>query len=262
MAPRALGGIRFDVTVGYSGTPAQNAWYPLTCELQNQGAASIEAVIEIDAERNLQTASRRATVELPPNTIKRVTIPMYGSIDGSRSIRLVDQRGKVLAEPSFISAQSKGGRPVLGYLSRSSAGVPSFPEPPNGVNYTARPVVVRVEPELFPDNPLVLDGLACLYISSDRATALTEPQYTALIAWIQNGGHLIVGAEQTGDLTSKEWIRAMIPFEPSGPGVITAKGQLSDWINSYVTSAQMNVGPPSSLTLWRRVHEHSSRADL
>ena len=239
-APLAHGAIRFDVIVGYSGVSPRNAWHPLTCELQNSGP-SVEAIIEIASDRGIQAPTRRMKIELPSNTTKRVIIPDYSSIMlySSQSVRLLDLKGKVIAEPNFVGQQTEG-RPVLGFLSKSSVGVPAMPEmKARGYNLReGRPLAVRMDPELFPDNPLVLDGLPSLYLNSERAAALSEPQFTALLAWIQNGGHLIIGVEQAADLTSREWMRSLLPFEPGTPSVINGKGELYAWVRDYVTSSE------------------------
>lgn len=231
-APLLRGAIRFDVMAGYSGSAPQNAWYPLTCELQNTGP-SVNAVIEIATDRLIQAPTRRLRLELPANTTKRVTIPVFTAIRYSGdTVRLLDERGKILAEPNFISSQGGVGRPVLGFLSRASAGVPSIPQA-KSKNVEVQPLAVRLQAEFFPDNPLVLDGIPSMYLNSERAMNLTQPQYTALLAWIQHGGNLILGCEQIADLTSRDWIRSLLPFDPASTVTVDSHGQLQQWIREY-----------------------------
>ena len=53
-----------------------------------------------------------------------------------------------------------------------------------------RPVFGRLQPSVFPDNPLALEGLDTLYLSSERALDLKANQVGPLLAWLHGGGHL------------------------------------------------------------------------
>jgi len=225
--------VRFDVMVGYGGFSPQGDWYPVTCELRNDGP-SFTGIIEISDDRMAQAPTRRLKIELPSNTTKRVQIPEFTAMRyGSLAIRLLDEKGGIVAEPSFIGAQKTDGVPTLGSVARSGAGVSALPDIKSR-NPELQPLTARIQPEFFPDNPIALDGLPNLYLSSERAAALTEPQVMALFAWLQGGGHLIIGIDQIGDVTSKEWLRDLLPFEPQSTRTEDAHAVLDAWVNEYL----------------------------
>jgi len=166
--------------VGYGGVMPQNAWFPVTCELQNT-VPTFTGVIEISNDQLSKGQSRQMKIELPANTLKRVTIPVFASARYiTWNIRLLDTRGKLLAEPNYIGSKAVAGTPLLGVLPRNASGVPTLPQIKSR-NPELQPVAVRLQPEFFPDNPLVLDGLPMIYISSERIMGMTVPQVNALL---------------------------------------------------------------------------------
>ena len=90
-----------------------------------------------------------------------------------------------------------------------------------------------MQPAVFPDNPLSLDGLDTLYLSSERALELKANQVGTLLAWLHGGGHLIVGLEQMSHLSgSGEWLRQVLPAEPTGVTTVTDHSAIQDWLTS------------------------------
>jgi hypothetical protein len=68
-------------------------------------------------------------------------------------------------------------------------------------------------PTIFPDNPIVLEGMGSLYLNSERATDLTVSQVNALLAWLHEGGHLIIAVEQPSDITASPWLKGIFPCD-------------------------------------------------
>ena len=120
---------------------------------------------------------------------------------------------------------------MVAALARTTAGVPIFPEVKNPKSQD-QPVAARLQPALFPDNPLTLEGIDLLYLSSEKATDLTLPQVNALIAWLQCGGHLVVGVEQVSDITGTPWLDKLLPCQFGSTGNLTAHGQFPEWLRS------------------------------
>ncbi len=244
-SPACQAAVRFDAIIGYSGVSPKNAWFPVTCELQNDGP-SFNAIIEVSTDGTAQSQVSRLALELPSNTQKRVILPIFSATDsGSWSVRLLNEKGKVLAEPNYIGARRSPGSPALAVISRSAAGLPVLPSI-RMRSSELQPVAVRLQPELFPDNPIVLDGLPALYLSSARATQLSVPQVNALLAWVQRGGHLILGVEQVSDVAATEWLSKMMPCELTSNGLLKSHPEFQQWIHDYaVKSPEPSVSAPA-----------------
>jgi len=90
-------------------------------------------------------------------------------------VRLLDERGKVRAEQPGLRAtkQVASGTPVVGALARTAGGTPTLKS--ILLNIRIAPAAARLQVPIFPDNPLVLEGMDSLYLSSEKAADLRIP---------------------------------------------------------------------------------------
>jgi hypothetical protein len=226
--------LQFDVFLGYDGIVPQACWFPVVCEIKNDGPPFV-GTVELDGGRFNQEQPRRAVVELPTGTLKRFVIPVF-STTGSFSkwdVRLLDERGKVRAEQLGLQArrQLASGTPLVGAVVRTPTGTPTF-QPILPPQAELQPAAARLLPSIFPDNPVVLEGLNCLYLSSEKAADLTVNQVKALLAWLNAGGHLIVGVEQISDITASPWLRNVLPCELNDIRTAQSHPELQQWLQS------------------------------
>lgn len=219
--------IQFDVFPGYDNSARAGTWYPVAIEVLNDGP-SFNAVVEINGGQG----AVRVPVELPSNTRKRFSVPLFNVSRNFLSVdcRLLDERGKVRDEQSGKRVNVQGWEiPLMGALPGSFSGAPGFPEiqqPQSGW----QPRVARFQPELFPDNPIALEGLNSLYLNTARALELKEPQVRALEAWVHAGGQLIVAVDQAADVNATPWLRSLMPADIGALGEERIGPALEDWI--------------------------------
>ena len=93
-----------------------------------------------------------------------------------------------------------------------------------------QPGSARFQKEMFPDNPLLLEGLDAIYLNSEAAVALRASQVDALMSWMNAGGHLIVAIEQVNDVTGVPWLRNILPCEPKEVVSVAKHAELNDWM--------------------------------
>jgi hypothetical protein len=238
--------LQFDVFLGYDNVLPERSWFPITCELNNDGP-SFNAVIELTAQDFGRGQTRRVALDLPANTRKRVFIPVFASA-GVWNVRLLDERRKVRAEQTLQPGKIvKTGLPLIASLARTVAGAPVLPDLspqlPNESKYAA----ARLQPALFPDNPLALDGIDLLYVSSERAAKLGVGQVNAVMAWLQEGGRLIIGVEDLTDVNATPWLREMLPCDLSATISVKEQGRLQDWsarnVNFRRSSLPFKIAP-------------------
>lgn len=233
--------LQFDVFVGYDQILPEHSWFPVTCELHNDGP-SFNAVIEVTAGEWSGGQIRRFPIDLPTHTRKRVVIPVFA---GARlwNARLVDSQGNVRAEQSASNIKVIGNPlPLVAGLARTVAGMPVFPEPANG-QADSKFVAARLQSALFPDNPLALEGIDMLYLSSEKAADLTIGQVNALVAWLQDGGHLVVGVEQVSDLGGTPWLRELLPCDLTSTVNLAAHDSLQTWVRSKISTPAVAPKP-------------------
>lgn len=224
--------VRFDMFVGYDGLVPVGRWFPVSFEVQNDGPP-FTATVEVSPGQFTSTQDRTMVVELPTGTTKRFVMPIFnaGSYSPTWSARVLDEQRKVRAETSSqrVRRVSDSQMPLAAAIARVNPGLPEF----RIRQEESRPVIGRMQPALFPDNPISMDGLDVLYVSSERAMELKANQLTTLLAWLHGGGHLIVSIEQLNHLTGPgAWLKQVLPVEVSSLGGLSEHGELQRWVSS------------------------------
>ena len=243
--------LQFDVFVGYGGVVKEADWFPVTCEIMNDGAA-FRGLIEISGTHFGTRQKRQLALELPSNTRKRVVIPVFHAMAGLASWdgRLYDESGKLIAEQPGVRVKEVAWEGVImGSMSRTFAGAPKFPSFRDAES-TMQPQIGRLTAEQFPDNPIALEGLSSLYMNSEQALKLTAPQIGALTSWIAAGGHLIVAIEQPADVVSTDWLQALSPFIPESVSQVTVGSAFYQWL---LDDAPESVPPIGAATVHRNL---------
>src|SRR5579859_1027622 len=119
--------LQFDVFLGYDGIVPEASWFPIVCEVKNDGPG-FTATVEIEAGTYNQGQTRRLVVELPTGTLKRFVVPVFASSRGYSTwdLRLLDERGKVRAEQlgQRPRRQLARGTPLVGAITRTAGGTP------------------------------------------------------------------------------------------------------------------------------------------
>ena len=236
--------IQFDVFLGYDGTVREASWFPIVCEIKNDGPP-FAGLIEVSPEQYGKGQTQQMPVELPTGTLKRVTLPAFaaGRYPQTWNVRLLDERGKVQAEQTALRPRRQIGWeiPLIGSLARTASGAPVL-RPILRNQPDAQPASARMQPSIFPDNPLVLEGLDALYLSSEVAASLRNSQVNAVLGWLNAGGHLIVGVEQIADITASPWLKAIMPVEPKEIILLPHHGELQEWLRTGAGMTNLPAG--------------------
>lgn len=231
--------LQFDVFVGYGsggandGIVREGAWFPVACEIFNDGP-SFDAVFEFSSQQIGGGQAVRLPVELPSNTRKRFSFPVFPGVGryASWHARLIDGRRRVVAERQDLRSDDVAWEtPVLGALPRTFAGLPVLPKM-EGPRKELQPRVARLSAELFPDNPIALEGLTAIYLNSEQALQLRPPQAAALVAWMEGGGHLILAPEQVQDILSTSWLLPVMPLEFGALSTNRVQGTWQTYVNA------------------------------
>lgn len=207
--------LQFDLHVGYEGKIHEASWFPIVCEVHNDGP-SFNAVIEVwSGQFAGKEQVREVPVELPTNTRKRIVIPMFASGGRFTSAQWngrLTGGGRKAEDRTVQTSTVAWESTVLGALPRNFGGSPTFPEMKQN-RPEMKPEVARFTVDTFPDNPITLEGLNAIYLNSEKAVDLRVPQITALLGWVRAGGHLIVAAEQVSDINSTPWLKQFLPMD-------------------------------------------------
>src|SRR5512133_1427250 len=247
-ASTSFAAIQFDVFLGYDGVVPEASWFPVVCEIKNDGP-SFKGTVELAGSSYNQGQTLRTEIELPTGTLKRLVLPVFSSTRGFSAwdLRLMDERGKVRAEQNSVRPRKlvARGTPILGALSRTAAGAPSM-RPVLPQTSELQPASARILPSIFPDNPLVLEGLSCLYLNSERAADLSVTQVSAILAWLNVGGHLIVGVEQPSDVSSSPWLQSLVHVDVKDLRTVQQHPEIQDWLRRGPRETAFPYAPNST----------------
>lgn len=204
---------QFDVFVGFDGVVTEADWFPVVCEVRNEGPTFNASFEFFDAGGGFV---RQLTIELPTGTLKRFSFPMFtGMRYGTQYTAVLrNEQGQVVAQLGNIGSRMHVNwqSHLLVAIPSSAVGMPVFPGEITR-NFSVKPVAAtgRLKPEMLPDNPLALGGMNSLYLNSQNAPDLKERQVEAIMSWLHAGGHLIVGVDSIIDVTGVPWLKALVP---------------------------------------------------
>jgi len=219
--------LQFDVFLGLDQYARQGAWFPLVCEVKNDGAG-FSGTIEVTSG----SQKRRMPIELPTGTLKRVTIPLFSTANNSQfRIVLRDDRGTIRSDQQqqyprrgFLQSDV----PLMAAIPRTAAGMPTFVQG-RLANPDLQVSAARLTPELFPDNPITLQSATAIYLNTERAISLRPQQVDALLAWLDGGGHLVIGLDQIGQVNATPWLRDLVNADLVNVRNIAGGRAISEW---------------------------------
>ena len=219
--------LQFDVFLGLDQYARQGAWFPLVCEVKTDGAG-FSGTIEVTSG----SQKRRMLIELPTGTLKRVTIPLFSTANNSQfRIVLRDDRGTIRSDQQqqyprrgFLQSDV----PLMAAIPRTAAGMPTFIQGRLS-NPDLQVSAARLTPELFPDNPITLQSATAIYLNTERAISLRPQQVDALLAWLDGGGHLVIGLDQIGQVDATPWLRDLVNADLVTVRNIAGGRAISEW---------------------------------
>ncbi|WCJ60660.1 hypothetical protein NXS98_05910 [Fontisphaera persica] len=225
---------QFDVFLGYDNVVTVGAWAPFTFEMLNEGP-TFKGTLVIKSGGVKSGTLRKVPIELPTGTRKRLCVPVFmdSYYGGSWDVLLYDESGALREERRDIRPRIhlSNENALMGALPKTVGGMPSFAEV-NRLLSRYQPVTARLSPELFPDHPLALEGLTAFYLHAEKAAELREAQVRALLAWVHQGGHFIVGLHAPSDLQGAPWLQRLLPFAPNGMEKMDYLNSLASWIRA------------------------------
>jgi len=233
---------QFDVFVGFDSTTVEANWVPVVCEVRNEGP-TFTATFELSETGAGSDFVQRMPIELPTGTLKRFSFPLYSPSRFGSVYRAVlrDEQGRTIAELNNLAPNNhiNWNSILLGAMPASAQGMPGFPRINNRNNVNqAVAHVSRLQPEMFPDNPIALGGMRALYLNSQRAVDLEEKQVEALMSWLHGGGHLILNIDAALDVNGVPWLRGLMPGPLGTLRTIVVGDSLNNWLREGVSKDQ------------------------
>ncbi|MEY2411382.1 MAG: hypothetical protein QOF48_4052 [Verrucomicrobiota bacterium] len=262
------GALRLDMFVGFDNVVPQGSWLPATFEIFNDGPP-FKAVLEVWPGMTASASqTRRMVLELPTGTTKRFILPVYNAVNSWNTewnAHVLDEKNRERAKAQTPRLRVQNASvPLAGAVSRHP---PTLPEPRNQSSDSA-PRIARIQQVMLPDNPLALQGLDTIYLSSEKLLEVNVGQANAILAWLHAGGHLIVSVEQVNHFIGPgEWLQRVLPVELASLGPSPQHAALQDWLTSrkrydghdYSFSGSSRVGRTVVASIGHNPWENLSR---
>ena len=224
--------VRFDVFMGFANKARSNEWFPVTFEIENDGP-TFDGIIELKPGFS-GSQTIRYTVELPTNTRKRLTIPVFNSSNYSWNARLLQEERVIARHDNLRMDQVPWFGVLIGSVSGQQSSGPVLARTKFKNEHQRRanaPRIAHLQPDIFPDNPLSLHGLTALYLNSARAINLRAEQADAISVWVRSGGHLILGVDQPSDVTGTPWLGELAKAQFGPVQNLAAGDAIRDWLS-------------------------------
>lgn len=196
-------GVQLRLDYGYRNTAKTGQMLPVTITVENNTGDSIDGFLSVDIPGEEGSISYTTSIRIPEGTtaIRRtVTIPDgFTRAEGDRlEARLFDDSGARIASAGTTVTYLGTGREVLcGILSDDQQDLLYFGNVSLGDDLSTR--IVTLNPADLPDSEDGLNQLDIIVISSVDLNRLSESSVQAVMAWVENGGTLLIG---TGGILS------------------------------------------------------------
>jgi hypothetical protein len=208
--------ITLEAQAGYDGAGTYRAsfWFPVAITVTNTGGDSVGVLswaVPGDA-----ASSFEYVLDLPRGARKRVVLPVVNAGFNSRAWLTLRIDGEQVAQTLIRLNQIGMERPTLAVISSDATALNSL----QAARFTpdANTAVVRLAPDLLPDDAALLAGLDAIFIHDLATDGLSSAQREALLLWTRMGGQLILG----GGLRAERTLAGLADVSPVEVGALRA----------------------------------------
>jgi hypothetical protein len=229
--------LTMSVEPAYQGYFKYGEWLPVWVNLENNGS-NLEGEVRVSITQDFQQITYAAPVSLANGARKR--LPVYVLPNNfTHEVKVDFVAGEETLQSERVVVQPQ---PNINYLIGIAANergafflLPSI-RLPSG----RQPVVIDVDLATLPERPEGLRSLDCLILNDIDSSSLTPEQASALSAWVQQGGRLVIGGGAGAIQTTSGLPTEMLPLHPNG---LTDLDQLDAFAEFAQTSPVRVPGP-------------------
>ncbi|MCH8959041.1 MAG: hypothetical protein IH835_06270, partial [Proteobacteria bacterium] len=246
-APVQAGVIGRIVHVGYPTSYGHvvraGSWVPVVVELTLEGQSSFEGALRVEQpDRDGDLASDQVRVQLrgegtaPRRYVLYCVASSRPGGDTSFSVDLLDGDGnavEIVSDGKLVQRLKPGQQPevlvrdeyLILELGRGRKGrIGDLADLETREKYD-RPIrVAHLAPDALPDLWLGLEMVDCVVWEQADATELTSAQLDALVAWVHQGGQLLIAAAETADTIAGS--KQLAPILPVKIGLVRSLDHL------------------------------------
>lgn len=187
-----------DVTVGYGGYTLRGRSFPVTVELTTDRLVQGRIEVSADSQFDGQDLTAVLPVEIPGGGAKRyvVTLPSGQWFEGAPvnvRARLIAGDGAVVATSAEQALRNADDRELVGVLPGAGAPEPLPGSLPLAIDAGVASFFAVGAAELA-QAPAALEPLGTIAAGADDLSQLDDGARRGVLAWLERGGTLLVGA--------------------------------------------------------------------
>lgn len=235
-------GLQMQVKAAYQGAFKYGEWLPILVTLENEGADFAgEVRVQISSYSGVVTFAAPAT--LPTHSRKQLVIYVIPN-NYSRELNVILVHGREEMLRTKIAVQPlMYAQYLIGVVTDGEGELPGLA----GIQLEGRShgtTVVTFTPHELPGRVEGLRSFNCLVLNDLDSTALSQTQKDALIAWVGQGGRLVIGGGPAAVRTIAALPETLLPVTLFG----TEETETLDGLESYAKDTPIRVSGPFVLS--------------
>lgn len=187
-------GLTLDATAGFDGYYKQEKWFPVVINAANDGAPIDGRVQILTGSSGLDNGGTYdAPISLPTQSNKRVPLIVYpaNQFANDLPVQLVDESGNLVGQATTNRLRSLRANDLLyAIISPESSQFAGLEDINTGRGFFARVAYLTIED--LPETAVAWQALDILIIDDSDTSQLSPAQTSALSAWVETGGQLVV----------------------------------------------------------------------
>jgi hypothetical protein len=228
-APVDGSAITMEVAPAYQGYFKYGEWLPIWVTLNNSGA-DLQAEIHVRVSGSYANSIYALPVSLPAGAHK--ILPVYvlpNNFSHELKVGLISA-GETLLTENLTIRPLPNINYLIGIVARERGALSLL----QGIRLPSNRTQILVDLTLdeLPERISALNSLDCLVINDTDTSSLTPEQKSALLAWVQRGGRLVIGGGVGGMQTVAGLPHELLPVIPTAVTDLSKIVALEDFADS------------------------------
>lgn len=204
--------VQINAAAAYNGYYKYGEWLPVTVDLGNSGS-DLQGEVRIAVNTSSGVTVFGAPVELPSAGRKRLVIYVLPN-NFSRELKVeFIVQGETLAQEA-VKVQPQANVTYMAGLLAPERGALALLNAITLPGQERPKVLVDLTLDSLPERPEALRSFDLLVLNDIDTARITPEQAGALLAWVQEGGHLVIGGGAGAQRTTAGLPEALLPVQP------------------------------------------------
>ena len=220
LSAQSDGGVHMEVTPAYDGYFKYGEWLPIWILLENQGG-DMDGEVRVQVNSSQGPVVYAAPVSLPSGS--RKLFPVYvlpNNFSRELKVDLVSEGKTVLSESAAVRPQAN-----ISYFAGLLAPERGALSLINGVQIPGQErakILVDLTTANLPDKGEALRSFDLIILNDTDTSKITPEQSSALVDWVSQGGHLVIGGGAGAQKTLAGLPELLVPVTLEGSTEIDA----------------------------------------